>query len=329
MVKNITNTLGDIDQKMIKILPNDRAENYLRYRDEFNRASNFIERYNFPVHVDIELSNLCNYSCSFCVQGMAPKPDFYKKKKRLDKQTVLHLLDQCATIGVKSVQFNGQDEPTLYPDLVEIIQYASTKKFDDIYFNTNGSKLTEELAQDLIGSGLTKIQISIDAFSESTYLRVRKKKSYNKIVSNVLNLVEVRSKNFAKLPLVRVSFVINEMNKHESHEFQKFWLDNVDFVAMQNLINIHSKRSKLVENAKNIRCNMPYFRMMVKSDGSVNPCCTTFGDQLGGFGNIFDEDLQSIWNSNKYRGFQEFHKNYRWHQNDVCRKCIISTVFSE
>ena len=106
---------------------------------------------------------------------MKPKPEYYKKKKLLNKKVVQNILDQCSEIGVKSVQFNGQDEPTIYPDLVEIIQHASLKGFDDIYFNTNGSKLSPALSQALVDAGLTKIQISIDAFSQATYKQVRKK----------------------------------------------------------------------------------------------------------------------------------------------------------
>ena len=95
MSNKLTVTIGNIDQKMAKILPQVKSQSYLKYRDEFNRASNFIERYNFPVHVDIELSNLCNYSCAFCVQGMKPKPEYYKKKKLLNKKVVQNILDQC------------------------------------------------------------------------------------------------------------------------------------------------------------------------------------------------------------------------------------------
>ena len=137
---------------------------------------------------------------------MKPKPEFYKKKKQLDKTTVINLLDHCSAIGVKSIQFNGQDEPTIYPDLIEIIKYASLKEFDDIYFNTNGSRLTDEMSKKLVDSGLTKIQISIDAFSQYIH-KVRKKQNYNKIVSNVINLVKIRDKK-SKLPLVRVSLLL-------------------------------------------------------------------------------------------------------------------------
>jgi radical SAM protein with 4Fe4S-binding SPASM domain len=329
MEKKLTVTLGDIDQKMVNVLSEVNSNNYLKYRNEFNRASNFTERYNYPVHVDIELSNLCNYSCAFCVQGMKPKPEFYKKKKQLEKNTVLNILDQCSMIGVKSVQFNGQDEPTIYPDLVKIIQHASSKGFDDIYFNTNGSKLTRSMSQKLVDAGLTKIQISIDAFSQTTYAQVRKQKTYEKIVANILDLVKIRDNSKSKLPLVRVSFVINELNKHEAEDFKKFWLDNVDFVAMQNLINVHNEDAPLIPNAEEVRCNMPYFRVMIKADGSVKPCCTSYGDQLDAFGNIHNEDIQEIWNSDKFKNFQSLHKDYRWQENDVCRKCINSTVFYE
>ena len=65
MGKKLTLILGDIDQKMVNILPEDKCKKYKKYRNEFNRASNFIERYDNPIHVDFELSNLCNYSCSF------------------------------------------------------------------------------------------------------------------------------------------------------------------------------------------------------------------------------------------------------------------------
>jgi MoaA/NifB/PqqE/SkfB family radical SAM enzyme len=329
MKHKLTVTLGDIDQEMVKILPHGKAESYLQYRDEFNRASNFTERFNFPVHVDIELSNLCNYSCAFCVQGMTPKPEFYKKKKTLHKEKVLNILDQCSEIGVKSVQFNGQDEPTLYPHLIEIIQHASHKGFDDIYFNTNGSKLTPDMSQSLVDAGLTKIQISIDAFSQKTYSQVRKKETYEKVVSNILDLVNIRDNSVSNLPLIRVSFVINELNKHEAEDFKKFWLDNVDFVAMQNLIDIHNETAPLIESAETVRCNMPYFRVMIKADGGVKPCCTSYGDQLVEFGNMHDEELKTIWNSDQFRAFQELHKEYRWQENDVCRKCINSAVFYE
>ena len=181
----------------------------------------------------------------------------------------------------------------------------------------------------LVDAGLTKIQISIDAFSQTTYTQVRKKETYKKVVANILDLVKIRDNSMSKLPLIRVSFVINDLNKHEAGDFKKFWLDKVDFVAMQNLLDVHNETAPLIENSETIRCNMPYFRVMIKADGGVKPCCTLFGDQLVEFGNIHNEEINTIWNSDQFRAFQELHKEYRWQENEVCRKCINSTVFYE
>ena len=322
--KPITTVLGYVDQKMMNILSKDKGVSFSNYRNEFHKASNFNQLYEYPVHVDIELTNLCNYSCGFCVQGLKPKDEYYRKKKILEKEVVFDLMEHCRKIGVKSVQFNGQDEPTLYPDLIKVLKYASNLGFDDIFFNTNGSKLNKEYAADLIESGLTKLQISIDAFSKETYFKVRKKRNYEQIVKNILSLVESREKKKKQLPLIRVSFVVNEFNCHEVESFKEFWQDKVDFIGIQNLVNIHNTNVENRKELKGVRCNMPYFRMMVKADGSVKPCCTGFGDRLGGLGNIHEIKIQDIWNSKRLKNFQEIHRNYRWMDNKVCDLCVNS-----
>ena len=70
--------------------------------------------------------------------------------------------------------------------------YANNLGFDNIFFNTNGSKLNKEYAADLIESGLTKLQILIDAFTKETYFKVRNKRDYEQIVKNILGVIESR-----------------------------------------------------------------------------------------------------------------------------------------
>lgn len=323
---NLTYSNRNIDDLIINALPEQLAFSYKSYREEFSRAANFLSNNSHPIHLDFELTNLCNYKCEFCVQGLPEKPDFYKKKKQLPKELVFKVLNEAKEIGIKSVQFNGQDEPTLYKDLVEVLGYASSLGFDDIFFNTNGSKLSEKLSEDLIRSGITKIQVSIDAFSSETYLAVRKNKEYNKIVENTLRLVEIRNSLNKKLPLIRVSFVESEINCHETEDFVSFWESKVEYVAIQKLINIHKLgNNKNSETLKNIRCNMPNFRLMIKADGSTRACCTAFGDDLKSLGNVFSESLYELWNSEDARNFRSLHSNGRWSENPVCKKCIEAT----
>jgi len=83
-------------------------ENYSKYRNEFDLASNFKKIQKFPLHIDLEIDNLCNFECSFCPIGQ-PESKFheqYKTIKTIEKDKVYSLLDECKLIGVKSVQFS-------------------------------------------------------------------------------------------------------------------------------------------------------------------------------------------------------------------------------
>ena len=53
--------------------------------------------------------------------------------------------------------------------------------------------LNEEISKKLISSGLTRIQISIDATNQQTYDKVRPGGDYNKIIKNVHNFIKLRN----------------------------------------------------------------------------------------------------------------------------------------
>ena len=49
-------------------------KNFANYRDLWKKASNFEVETNFPLQIEFELHNACNYRCSFC-------PYSFEKKK--------------------------------------------------------------------------------------------------------------------------------------------------------------------------------------------------------------------------------------------------------
>lgn len=324
--KKLTYTVDDVDRMMLEAVH--KPEKYLEYRKEFYKASNFIERPDAPVHLDIELINTCNYSCRFCEHGRNPKNNYYRKEKVLAKNKVFEILKECASVGVRSVQFSVINEPLLYPHIVEVVEYSSILGFDDIFFMSNGSLLNKYISEKLLKAGLTKLMVSIDAFSPETYEKIRNSKKYNKVVQNVLQFVEMRDQIGRRLPLVRISFLITPFNKHEAKDYEKYWKDKVDFIAFQNLI--HTKGDNVnrqtTKDIKGYRCNMPNFRITVKADGSVKPCCTSYGDMLN-FGNIYKSSIQDIYESDCWKDFQDMHENGEWYKHSVCKKCVMNTSF--
>ncbi len=327
---NKTSSLGKIHEKTLKLLECDqKKKDYLNYREEFDNASNFKKIYNYPIHIDIEIDNFCNFACTFCPIGQKDNElnGYYKTLKKLDENKIYEILDETKKIGVKSVQFSLVNEPLANKNIFKYVKYASKLQFSDIFFVSNGYLLNEKNIHNILKSGLTKIQFSLDAFSENTYkerkLKNTKPANYKKTLNNILNFLKIKKKLGKNFPLVRVSFIELDDNKKEFNDFRKFWEEKVDGINYQKLVDYSQKTQFAEENFLN-SCNMPMFRLAIKSDGNVKPCCVGFGEKIH-LGNVYNQTLSEIWNSNFMKNFQKMHLEKRANENEVCKNCLKYT----
>lgn len=322
-----TEVLGGIHKKTVDSLKTEKEKNsYSLYRKIFEDASSFKNLQEYPIHLDIELDNVCNYACTFCPIG---QPDnelngYYKNLKKLDEKKIYELLDEAKSIGVRSLQFNLVNEPLAHKNIFKVLEYATNLKFDDLFFISNGYLLNEKNAKSILNSGLKKISFSLDAFSAETYkerrLKNTKPANYEKVINNILNFLELKKKYKKKFPLTRVSFIIMENNKHEVEAFKKFWEDKVDAIHFQKLID-YSDSNIIVSSVTENQCNMPMFRLSIKSDGNVKPCCVGYGENIN-IGNVYEQSLYEIWNSDIMKNFQKLHINKEADKNETCKKCL-------
>lgn len=328
-----TAVLGTLHQKAVTYLDDKKSrESYINYRKQFQNAATFKKIYPYPIHVDIEIDNFCNFACTFCPIGQPSNRlhNFYKTRYSLENNTIFKLLDECKEIGVKSVQFNLVNEPLANKNLFTILNYAKKLKFDDIYFITNGYLVNKKNSLKILQSGLTKIKFSLDAFSSETYverkLKNYKPASYKKVLNNILDFLDMKNKKNKKFPLVTVNFISMESNKHEIKKFKKFWESKVDEVHIQKFID-YMENNKVPNNVET-RCNMPLFRLAIKSDGNVKPCCIDYGTDIN-LGNIYEESLLSIWNSKFMKNFQQMHVESRSSENESCKKCLKNRIIKK
>ncbi|MFW9825335.1 MAG: radical SAM/SPASM domain-containing protein [Candidatus Thorarchaeota archaeon] len=97
----------------------------------------------------------CQCNCRHCCTG-----NYIKEKHRdLTTDEIKDVLDQAAKPLI--VNFFG-GEPTLRPDLMELIEYA-TERSMYVFTDTNGLKVTKDYAQQLKDSGLELLYVSIDS----------------------------------------------------------------------------------------------------------------------------------------------------------------------
>ena len=110
---------------------------------------------NAPYKVDVALTYACNNACPHC----------YNPAERFAMSTLSladwrRVFDKLNEIGVPHVILTG-GEPTLHPDLPEIIRYADAQG-QIVGMNTNGRRLARPaLMSSLAEAGLNHVQITL------------------------------------------------------------------------------------------------------------------------------------------------------------------------
>ena len=195
----------------------------------------------------------------------------------------------------------------------------------DIFIHTNGLNLSDEIQDLIIESKVTNLCISIDAFTDETYKRLRGG-SLKKLKNNILSFIEKRKKIKKKLPVVRVSFIPNEANYNEIEKFSAFWQKHVDLIEFQNVAlspDTSDENSKYIKTS--FVCTDPWKRLVVQANGDVYPCCSfhTFNKGLL-LGNAQHHSLRELWTGSKLSALRNELASGQFQQHRTCRVCLSS-----
>lgn len=289
----------NVEQKLTRLL----GQKYSNYRKAWSVAgSDFIPE--FPIHLDMEFFDICNQKCVFCPRNEIVHTNLPYKintNVKIDVQLIEKILEECKLNKLLSVNFGAFAEPLIYKDIFKIV-----KKFTDIgvvdsRLITN-ALLLDKYSDQIFESGLINLYVSIDAFSEETYIKQRGP-GYKKVINNILSFLEEKKKNNSQLPIVRVSFVETDDNKHELENFVDFWKDKVEHIDLQKKID-YTKNQKNNYSDKDWNCIDPFRRVSVISNGSILPCCSFWGRALI-IGNIRNTTIKSAWKSDEMRKIRE------------------------
>ena len=300
------------------------SEKWNDYRLKYSAASKGNESL---LQVDLELADNCNYRCLEC-----PISDdlIGRKINKLTDEDIDLILKSSAEKGALALKLNYINEPLL--DIKRILNTAKKAQeygFIDIYFTTNGSLLTYKNSIKLIESKLiSRIQVSIDAFTKDTYDKIRRGGDFEKVKKHIQDFIELRKTYNTLFPKIRVSFLTLPENKHETKLFYDHWNELVDAVALQSsVMKPNSKREDDTKSYDKLRtsfCPNPFRQLVVRADKSVLPCCSFWGDQMR-LGMIEDDDsLGHLFNSKKMNEIRETFKNKDKKLKTYCEQCLSS-----
>ena len=286
---------------------------------------------NKPVVAQIEPTSKCNLKCGMCVREKIGVPigtmsfsDFKKILDKLDSLFKIHL--------------SGQGEPFLNPDLLKMIEYAN-KKGITVHLTTNGTILTEKIIDGISKVDVGEIAVSIDSPRKETYERIRKGAKFEKVITNLKNLISKLKKEKRKT-IVSIATVILKENINDIPEFiklaDKIGIEKVVFQTIQEkedymnkygsktkiqAVSIFNKKLKekikeakklakkhnitvIFDEEKSIGCIWPWRSIYITWNGNVTVCCKILDYRNTKIGNILHEDIWDIWNNKSYQKFR-------------------------
>jgi MoaA/NifB/PqqE/SkfB family radical SAM enzyme len=152
---------------------------------------------NDPIQLNIEITTHCNLACGHCARSFRSPA-----QKHMDPAQFEYILDLMP--NTFKVVLVGLGEPTLHPQLVDMVALA-TRKGHRVGMVTNAMCLEKKLSRRLITAGLRFLTFSLDSVDATTVSRVRPGSHINRILKNIRAFMEIGGKTVQTAVFTAVS----------------------------------------------------------------------------------------------------------------------------
>ena len=163
----------------------------------------FGELVKFPLQrVHIELTNVCNFDCTFC-----PKQEMPRHYEYMDFDKVCSIIDEIAEYNMaEKITFHVMGEPFMHPRFFEILDYAAQLGVKT-GITTNGTYLDEDQAIKLEKVTASQVNISLQTPDEESYkTRKARRMKFDEYHNRILEFIGACLKQ-TKPPKIKVHFL--------------------------------------------------------------------------------------------------------------------------
>lgn len=270
--------------------------------------------------VYVEITNICNKSCSFC-------PKTKRKLRQMSLDEFKKVADKIAPL-TKYIYYHLMGEPLTHPLLCSFINYATSLGLKSAV-TTNGSLLKEK-GDELIKSGAYKINISLHSFESGT------DKDFDNYIESCLDFADRASKSgiLVVFRLWNKGADGTHNDKIENRIIEKFGPPEATSPRGMRLRDkLHLEYgdrfvwpdTSADDLGEDVFCYGLQDHIGILSDGSVVPCCLDHEGDIT-LGNAFYEDLVDILNGKRAEAMRAARKTKKASE-ELCRKCSYARRF--
>ena len=284
----------------------------------------------FPVTLEIDLTNRCNHRCSFCFYA----EHISVNKDSIDSEILKVRLKEAKELGTKGISFTGGGEPMIHKNYEEILVYTKNLGFD-VGTITNGSIVTEKNVDTLI-KNLQWIRISMAGGDAESYAKVQGVNQFEKVVNNIKLLSKRKEELKSNInigirtlvtpeninTIIGFAHIIKKLNvgylqlapDQYTDDGGKFWNDAFTQDVFKQTKEILKERkislltTSYMKEQENLdyptTCYAHFFKAAILAEGHYVFCQNGRDEEKYHIGNIYDQSLKEIWESEKIKGIE-------------------------
>ena len=268
----------------------------------------------------VEITNVCNLSCSFCSKSHLPKREMSVDEFKIVVDKIKNYTD--------SVYLHVKGEPLLHTKLEEILKICSNNNIK-VNITTNGTLLDKKKTL-LLKYPIRQINVSLHSennvsnYYESVFTTCDELSKKTTIIYRIWTLPSLRLDNLS-------THIVDKIKKHYSLSN-----DIVDKIITDKNVkitdNIYLDKDyefewpKITSLKSNVgTCLGTRSHIAVLSNGDVVPCCLD-SEGIIKLGNIFHQELDEILNSELFQKINNGFKNKQV-VCELCRSCTFRERF--
>jgi radical SAM protein with 4Fe4S-binding SPASM domain len=300
------------------VMPENASEEYLEYRRCWTEnPKGFILR-DMPMHLDIEASSRCNLRCTFCDKLPNLKPG---QLGNIDMKLFCHIIDQFDDKNkLWGLKLSYRGEPLLSKEVPDMVRYAKEHGVLDVYFNTNGMLLDENMSRRLIEARLDRISISIDGTTASEYEGVRLGAKFDTLVNNLETLIRLKREYNVSYPKIRIQTV--KFPNTDADAYRAKWEPYADEIAM---IDYKDESIRNTGLRGDWACPQLWQRLTIEWDGTVLGCNNDDPRNIN-LGNAWERSIRDCWHDKSLTKIRELHMRGKSHEVEDCNGCPWRTA---
>lgn len=309
--------------------------------------SALVENCRLPRHYYIDIGNYCNLRCPFCVTGAMET----KAPKGFMTEAAFATIFAKIKDHAELISLYNWGEPLMNRDLLAIIGRARSNGAR-VHIDTNLAlrDMTDQECEDIVRSGLYSLFASIDGITQETYQKYRVRGNQDRVFQNLQSLIAAKLRLCSPWPVLGWQFHVNAFNEHEIQRAREKAYDLGIGIVFKRLnspdptwhSSIHQDafmtlsgeawfrqtymppenpdfNSDDLHPAVRSPCSQLFGTMTVAWNGDVMPCTCVEGPDYA-MGNLFEQELDDIWNGGAFAGSRKFVAGYgpRQHGCSVC-----------